>query len=342
MNWKAKAHLLALLSRIPAGRQVYHSLQRVAGTNRLQLDRDLHRAFELTDLSMEAGHSLEGTDVFEIGTGWRPLVPFVFALAGAKSVRTIDVNPWLTKTYALETWAAIGDRLEEIAARTGAPDSELEQRYRAVDTSVESLSEFLKQLNITYIYPGDARETGFEAQSVDLIVSSNVLEHIPLDVQTAIHEESLRVLKPGGLSVHRFNPQDHNSTVDSSITHANFLKFSSDEWTWLGGSGLAYHNRLRSREYRQMFENCGFELTVCRERIDQRSLDAIQSGELVVDKQFSHFSPKELAVDYMWVVAEKPVETTTNSHCPGNVLTPQEPVLKDATSVFIGSVLDEG
>ncbi len=316
MNWKVKAHLLALLSRIPAGRQVYHSLQRIAGTNRLQLDRDLNRAFELIDLSLETGQSLEGTEILEIGTGWRPLVPYVFALAGAKSVRTLDVNPWLTKSYALETWAAIEDRLEEIAARTNVPISDVRDRHRSVDTSVTTLSEFLNQIGIIYHYPGDARETGLEEESIDLIISSNVLEHIPLDVQNSIHLESMRILKTGGVSIHRFNPQDHNSTVDASITHSNFLKFSNRDWTWYGGSGLAYHNRLRSREYRELFESCGFNLTVCRERIDQRSLIAIESGELIVNEQFSQFSPEELAVDYMWVVAEKPARPATVSQNP--------------------------
>lgn len=37
MNWRMKAHLLAVLSRLPAGRKAYHRLQRVAGTNRLDL-----------------------------------------------------------------------------------------------------------------------------------------------------------------------------------------------------------------------------------------------------------------------------------------------------------------
>ncbi|WP_197441659.1 class I SAM-dependent methyltransferase [Thalassoglobus polymorphus] len=305
MNWKVKAHLLAALSRIPAGSWIYHSLQRVAGTNRLQLDRDLKRAFELVQLVQESERSVEGARVLEVGTGWRPLVPFVFSLAGAEQVHTIDVNPWLTHAYAIETWTALQPRLEEIAAEVNCPIADVEQRYHSVDAHAQSLPKFLEQLNITYCYPGDARSTGLESESVDLIVSSNVLEHIPLDLQTDIHKESHRILKSDGISAHRFNPQDHYSTVDSSITHANFLSMSAEEWNWYGGSGLAYHNRLRSRDYREMFEQAGFALPVCRERIDQRSLAAIQSGTLVVHDEFSKYTPEELSVDYMWVVAEK-------------------------------------
>lgn len=306
MKWKAKAHLLALLSRMPAGRHVYHGMQRIAGTNRLHLDRDLGRVFELLSLGQLVKRSPEGANVLEVGTGWRPFVPFVYALAGAKSVCTIDVNPWLTLAYARETWHALQPHLEEISAQANVSLSAIEKRYRAVKSDVRSLPDLLRQLNITYVYPGDARSTGLPDRSLDYVVSSNVLEHIPRDVQMAIHQESCRVLKPGGIAVHRFNPQDHYATVDSRITHANFLQYSTKKWNWLGGSGLAYHNRLRAPDYREMFKATGFELAVCRERLDERSLKAIENGELKLSGEFACYTPHELAIDYMWVVAQKP------------------------------------
>ncbi|SFI27234.1 methyltransferase domain-containing protein [Planctomicrobium piriforme] len=307
MSWKLKAHTLAVLSRMPAGRFLYHRLQQVAGTNRLQLRRDLDRAFELVDLVHQAGDSIEGKICLEVGTGWRPLVPFVFALGGAKGIITVDVNPWLTLPYAIETWLALEDQLPEIAAVCRLPEHDVYDRYHSIPINVRALDQLLMPLQIQYVYPGDARQTGLPDSSVDLVLSSNVLEHIPRDIQTDIHRESLRVLRTGGLSVHRFNPQDHYATVDDAITHANFLQFSSDEWNWYGGSGLAYHNRLRSRDYREMFAEAGFDLEICRERVDKRSLDAMADGHLVVHPEFEKYTPEELAVDYMWVVGRKPV-----------------------------------
>ena len=312
MNWKYKAHLLACLSRIPGGRGAYHWLQRVGGTNRLQLDRDLERAFELVDLIREADGSLLGANVLEIGTGWRPMVPMVFALAGAESVITVDVNPWLTLAYARETWAALGTRLEAISDRCQESVDTVRERYLRSPRSTGSLTELLGPLGIDYRYPADARTTGLPERSVDYVVSSNVLEHIPRSIQFDIHRESKRVLRPDGLAVHRFNPQDHFSTVDQSITNSNFLRYSSNDWNWYGGSGLSYHNRLRSRDYRQMFIEAGLEFEVCRERVDDRSLEAIQSGSLPVHSEFSHYTPEELAVDYMWVAC-RPVQRSSGS-----------------------------
>ncbi|WP_437187413.1 class I SAM-dependent methyltransferase [Planctomicrobium sp. SH668] len=306
MSWKLKAHSLAVLSRVPAGRQIYHLLQKLAGTNRVNSQRDMNRAFELVDLAWEAGETIENSTCVEIGTGWHPFVPFVLALGGAKQVVTIDVNPWLTEQNARETWRSLEPFLPEIAAKCRFPEHEVWDRYRLVPKTAKTINDFFDPLQIRYIYPGDARHTGFAEGSVDLVVSSNVLEHIPLDIQTEIHQESKRILRVGGLAVHRFNPQDHYSTVDSKITNSNFLQFTSKEWEWLGGSGLAYHNRLRTRDYQQMFEQIGFELEVCRERIDARSLEALKSGQLQVADEFNSYTLDELAADYMWVACRKP------------------------------------
>jgi len=309
MSWKAKAHALALLSRLPGGRQMYHALQRMAGTNRLQLRRDLDRAYELITLTHQARGRIDGASCLEIGTGWRPLIPFVLALAGARQVITIDVNPWLTLDYALETWRALKDQLDEIAAVAQLDEQTVLRRYQAVPARPAVLSDLFDPLGIHYVYPGDARATGLADQSIDLIVSSNVLEHIPAEVLEEIHRESFRVLRRDGLSVHRFNPQDHYATVDSSITHANFLQYSTQAWHWYGGSGLAYHNRLRAPDYRRLFTAAGFELEICRERVDQRSLEHLQSGKLQAHPEFQGYSFAELAVDYMWVAGRKPAST---------------------------------
>lgn len=305
MSWKLKAYALALLSRIPAGRTLYHQLQSLSGTNTLNLRRDLNRAFELIDLIHQVDGRVEGADCLEVGTGWRPFVPFVLALGGAKRVLTLDVNPWLSNSYAVETWESLELMLPEIAAYCRLPEHEVWDRYRSVPKGARTVREIFTPLSIEYIYPGDARATGLDGDSVDVVLSSNVLEHIPREIQQQIHSESNRILKPGGLTVHRFNPQDHYSTVDARISNANFLQFSAKEWHWLGGSGLAYHNRLRSRDYRELFTAAGLEIEICRERMDQRSLDQIHSGRLKVHEDFQSYSPEELAVDYMWVVCRK-------------------------------------
>src|SRR5437660_1262474 len=106
MNWKVKAHAMALLSRAPGGKRLYHLLQRCLGSNALNTPEATRRAVEIVRLMAEAGKRPHGATFVEIGTGWRPFVPFILYLAGAERVITFDINPWLTGAYAFETYRA--------------------------------------------------------------------------------------------------------------------------------------------------------------------------------------------------------------------------------------------
>lgn len=303
MNWKTKANILALLSRIPFGSRIYHQLQISLRTNRLDPELEIRKAAEIIRLIKEVKRTPEDANFLEVGTGWRPFVPMMLSLLDARSILTLDVNPWLDENYAFETFNCIGENLELIAKECDEDQAKLENRFQHMIPLKQSLLSLLDSCNIDYLCPGDARKTSLPDHSIDFVVSSNVLEHIPREILLDIFHESKRILKPDGFAVHRFNPQDHYSESDPSITGANFLKFSEKEWKWYGGTGLAYHNRLRCPEYQQLFEEAGFELEVDRTRLDEKALAEIQSGKLSVHLDFKKFSAEELAADYMWVVA---------------------------------------
>ena len=306
MNWKLKGHVMAVLSRLPGGHRAYHLLQRLMGTNRMSIEKDISKALEILDMIHIAGQSAEGRVFLEIGTGWRPFVPFVLYLAGAKRILTLDINPWLTKAYAFETFRGLASELDSIAIRARVEETLVRTRYAAATPKTDSLLELLNGFHVEYVCPGDARTTGLDEASIDYVVSSNVFEHIPRDILRDIHAETHRILKPGGMSVHRFNPQDHYSWVDPSITGANFLQFSEAEWNWYGGSGLAFHNRLRCRQHTELFLEAGLIEVVNKVRVNGPAAEAIRNGSLSVHKDFAGFSPEELAGDYMWAAYQRP------------------------------------
>lgn len=305
MNWKLKAQAMAILSRIPGGRSIYHRLQRLLGTNRLAADEGVRRALEVTDLLARAGGSARDATILEVGTGWRPFLPLTLFLAGAKRIITMDVNPWLTWSYALETYQAMALQLPMIIERLGVDGGQVRERYDSLARIVPTLAAFLDASNINYCYPGDARRTFLPEAALDLICSSNVMEHVPPDVIRAIHAESFRILRPGGMVIHRFNPGDHFASIDQSITKANFLRFSEKQWRRFGGSGLSYHNRLRCVQHRELLQLAGFEIVTEDVRIDKRTVEAIRSGELPIHSDYAGLSPEQLAADYMWLVGRK-------------------------------------
>lgn len=308
MNWKCKAHLMALVSRAPVGKLIYRRAQRFVGTNRLNVTEEVSRCIEIVQLIRNAGRLLCSSIILEIGTGWRPFMSFVLHLAGAERVITLDVNPWLTRRYAFETAHALAGQIGRIANELELEEAFVRQRYLAATKGKETLAGLLSGFHVEYQCPADARDTQLPEAALDFVCSSNVLEHVPPNVLEGIHRESIRVLRPGGLAVHRFNPQDHFAFTDRSITGANFLRYSKKQWYWLGGSGLSYHNRLRCAEHLRLFEAAGFETVVNRVRVDERVVAALNSGALDVHPDFAGYSPQELAADYMWYVGRRPGE----------------------------------
>jgi SAM-dependent methyltransferase len=245
----------------------------------------------------------------EIGTGWRPFLPFIMSLGGGKRIYTFDVNPWLTLDYAVETYLSLEPHLSLIAERLGTDAEEVRAHYSAIGRGTQSLSSLLAAAGVDYHYPGDASRTGLPDGSIDVVCSSNVLEHVSADMIRAIHAESFRIVRLGGLAVHRVNPGDHFAHADRSITGSNFLRYSEKEWKWYGGSGLSFHNRLRCVQHRDILRAAGFVIHSDRVRIDQRAFEAIRAGSIPIHPDFLGYTPEELAADYTWLVGRKPLST---------------------------------
>ena len=302
MNWKLKANLLVLLERVPAGPAAYSAVQNLRAARSFDADEMLGRALDLLALYVEAGGGLPPGRCVEIGTGWCPWLPLLLRLGGASQVLTLDVNPWLSHATAVATTRELHARAERTATALGREPDWVRAQLTPL-LSAPSLTAWLEASAIDYLCPGDARALDLPNASVDAVLSSNVLEHVAAADLTKLHVEARRVLRPGGLAVHRFNPEDHFAPGDSSITGANFLQFSVPQWRRLGGYGLAPHNRLRCVQHARLVEDAGLEVAVSRTRKDERARLAIESGALPVHHDFAGMSPEQLSDDYMWLAA---------------------------------------
>jgi SAM-dependent methyltransferase len=230
-------------------------------------------------------------------------VPLLLAVSGARQVVTVDINPWLSHQTAVNTTREMASRAQQLADPLGISEETIRARLQAA-LSAPTLEAWQSALGIRYIQ-ASLVAANLPATSIDVVFSSNVLEHVVPEALDEMHRESARVLRRGGRIVHRFNPQDHFSAADRSITGANFLQFSERQWYWLGGSGLAFHNRLRCPQHQVRIAQAGFDVVLTRTRPDARARLAIESGALRVHQDFAGLSVHDLTDDYMWIVAEK-------------------------------------
>lgn len=288
------------------GRVLYRAGQSMLGSSTPNVDLYLRKFDELRGLIERAGTGIPGSVCVEVGTGWSAVVPMLFVLAGAKRVITVDTNPWLSRKEALGAVSGLRKHMNEVATMTRLDVEAVNAMLAEFESHLnieQTVQAALGRCGIDYVCPGDATRLSLPDGSVDIVFSSNVYEHIGPEVLDAIHRESRRVLRVGGVYAHRIDVGDHYRGSDSRITSANFLQFSDAKWNWYGGSGLAYHNRLRCRDHAQMIAHAGLEIVYDQRECDERALGVINSGELSLDEKFASYSHEELACRFQKVVA---------------------------------------
>jgi SAM-dependent methyltransferase len=308
MRWQLKAFAQAVLSRVPYGRALHHHLQELTGSVDVDIDIEYEWKAELIRRVRAQRLEIEGRTFLDIGTGWRPLLPVLLHLHGAERVVTIDVNPWLTPRSLHATLEAIDSIVGRFAGDFGLSEAhcrETLRRLRELSAAhPEEVDPVLAAAGVEYHSPMDAAATGLPPGSFDYVITSNVLEHVPPEEIRRIAQESMRLLRPGGVAIHHVNPGDHFS-LDPRVTTVNFLKFSPRAWRLIS-SGLAYHNRLRCAEYPRLFRSLGYEIVYERAEIDERALAALRRGEVSPHTSFAGFSEAELACYLVDVFARVP------------------------------------
>jgi len=245
--------------------------------------------------------NLADSTVLEIGSGWEPLIPMIYSLAGASKIVLTDLNVLLRPG----TFAAAVDCLrphqDKLCKELGLNPREVERVLRHDPTA--SMEQRLEEMRMVYMAPCDCRHLALPSDSIDVVTSRACLEHVPPDVIQDIFHESYRLLRAGGVSCHVVDHSDHWEHNDKSISRVNFLKFSDSVWRWTHINPLNYMNRLRHPEYVEMLDKAGFRLVKETHRVDEASVRSL--SKLKVAKKFDRFTPEELASLDSWLLAMK-------------------------------------
>lgn len=302
MNWKIKAALQGLLSIAPGGTWLNDRLQRAAGGL-----RDIGAAFDLnladwrvamTYLN-EHGMATAGLRMLEVGTGWYPTSPLAFSLAGAEYVHTYDIRRHLNTDLSLLLAAHLEKHLETIARASGRSPSEVERDYAKL-RGAKTLEGLLKAARIIYHAPADAAVTGLAAESLDLVYSISVLEHVlPHDIGRIL-DESARILAPGGAILHCIACCDHYAFFDGAITFLNYLQYDERAWRkW--NNNLQYQNRLRAPDFLRLVKAAGFQTIGEYPHRDAETLARLD--QLRLAPEFQEYSREEWSITSMAVLA---------------------------------------
>jgi hypothetical protein len=244
--------------------------------------------------------------VFELGTGWYPILPLALYLCGASNIWTVDHMPWLRAGAVRATIRRFIEYADTGRLRHSLPwareDRVIELRSILEAPPLRSASRVLNRLSI-WPWTGDARKTGLRASSVDFLVSIGVLKYIPEEILSGIFAEFGRIASRDAVMSHYISLGDDYAIFDRSITPYNFLKYSRARWR-LFNPPLHHQNRLCLSDHQRIHRASGFRI-VWQDLLkgSPADLDRVRlAGE------FRRYPREELLVVKAWVVSVPAVQ----------------------------------
>ena len=162
----------------------------------------------------EAGVHIRDADVLEFGTGWLPLIPLLFHLAGARRLVLTDVTRLMDEHTIAKARALIMGRIGDVSGVLQQPAEVLEARLHM-------------PLACDYLVPWDPES--HPAASVDIVISRAVFEHVPEDELRSALAQFHRILRPGGVMCHIIDNSDHWQHRDRKLSRVDFLRYEETD-----------------------------------------------------------------------------------------------------------------
>src|SRR5690606_13057819 len=123
-----------------------------------------------------------------------------------------------------------------------------------------SFDEVYALLDFRYVLDAAGSLGAVADSSLDLIISSDVMEHIPRAAMDGLMADFMRVMKPGGVISQQIVMADHLCIYDRTVHSKNYLRYNDRQWKLLFQNDLQYFNRLQHSDFVKLFSEAGFEV----------------------------------------------------------------------------------
>jgi SAM-dependent methyltransferase len=306
-HWLIKSAIHRCISLLPCSKWWNQLLQtRVSKSMYLGPERFEQRLEfchrHLEDFISLCPRQAENFTVFELGTGWYPVVPACLYLCGASRIWTVDIASHLRTERVEHVLQKISEYAERGKLQQFLPRTRSERlatlRQVLKGAAKKEPSAILEEMNIRFMVR-DAQNTGLDADTIDFFVSDGVLQHIPRLVLANMLAEFKRIARPGAVLSHHIRLGDLFAPFDRSISVFNFLKYSDARWKWLD-SPLIPSNRLRISDYRQLFAQAGCQIV--REENQNGATSDLE--RIRPAPKFQSYSQADLLVIRSWLLAQ--------------------------------------
>ena len=217
--------------------------------------------YDRTPLFVDAlkrhGMTSPGIDALEIGTGWVHWESLM--LRNQVDCRVLLHDVWDNRSF--RKFRAYVRRLTDpaVRARLGLDNpagAALMERAATSRTAAEAYA----LLGFEYLLDPSGTLSGVPEGGFDLVVSSDVGEHIPRASLPLVVGRSFRALRPGGWAYHQIVISDHLAIYDRSVHPKEYLRYSRAYYESRILSGIQYINLVQIPEWLDLFRTAGFEV----------------------------------------------------------------------------------
>jgi len=237
IRWKLKSFIFLLIDFFKLQGLLYF-VQKNITKRSIQPIHEISHEWKVHERSI-IDYKITGT-LFEFGAG-KGLAQNIFLSKLMPSQIVVDL-------FRMIDFDIINNSIDSINSLTNQANS-----------PIKSIEDLESSFGIKYFAPYDASKTDLDSSSIDVCVSSHTLEHIPKQSIIDIFKELKRVLKPSGYISALIDYSDHYAHTDSSISLLNYLHFDDDAWN-KHNHDSHFQNRLRHHDYKEIFENLGYEI----------------------------------------------------------------------------------
>lgn len=187
-------------------------------------------------------NELAGKVIVEVGPGDSVATAIIAASYGARAI-LVDVGSFAKPDMTF--YLKLTEKLSE--DKLSSPDL----------SECRSVQDILVKCNALYLTSGTHSLSQIETDSVDLMFSQAVLEHVRKAEFSEFFAQCRRILKPKGACSHQVDLKDH---LDRSL---NNLRFSEALWEsdFFSNSGF-YTNRIQLPDMVELVEASGFKVDV--------------------------------------------------------------------------------
>lgn len=260
--------------------------------------------------------ALRGKRIFELGFGDNIGVALRFLAAGVAEVVCLDkFYSKRDKEQERQIYLALRDTLE---------GEELRRFDEAVDltSGIETQADKIKCIYGVDIENAEELKT---AEPFDFVISRGAIQDI-FEPDAAFSAMD-RILKPGGLMLHKIDLSDQGMFREYGMNPLTFLTISDSVYR-LMAEGSGKPNRKKMSYYRGFLENLGYDVQLLvtdiigrggrgdliphKEKIalgvdySDESLSLVKEIRPKLSATFKEMSDEELLVDGIFVIARKP------------------------------------